>query len=136
MENNLNYAYLLIQNTIALTSSYVTATIVLQPGVEGIPQLADNNQLVLLVEVALGDVTSCELQFSGSNDGVQWFPETVANVTSSAQIITTPPYVIAASGNYRIPVQLKDNRVRIQFKCTGGTGAGSSIKIGAVVGVA
>lgn len=136
MENNLNYAYLIIQEEVVPTTSYQTATVILKPGVEGIPQIADNNQLILLVDVALGGRTSMEVQFSGSDDGVTWYPETVANVTSTFQTLTTPPYQIAASGQYRIPVQLKDKQVRIQYKATGGTDAGSSITIGAVVGVA
>ena len=135
MDNNLNYTYFLIQEDGSLDASYTQATVTIKPHMEALPQPSGNNQLVILVDLDLGSRTSCEILMEGSPDGITWYPETVATVSASAQVLSIAPYQMTVTGKYRIPVQIKDSHLRVSFKGTGGSATGSSLTMGAVVGV-
>ena len=135
MENNLNYAHVVIQPEIDLTTSYVSAETTIQNGLDGVGQIADNNQLILLVDLVLGAGASCQLVIQGSHDGTTWYQESVADVTAGTQTVTQPPYQFAESGNYPIPMQIRYNKVRVQFKRTGGSAGESNIQLAAIIAV-
>lgn len=125
-----------IRTAAILTTAYVAGTVI---GVENPPYMAGPvglyNQLTLYVSFTIGSLTTAELIIEFSNDGVDWYQETIDDIAAATGIITQRNSVrtFAATGKYRIPLPITDQFIRVSIKGTG-TVTGSSATINAIIG--
>lgn len=108
-----------IRASAVLTNSYVAATIL---GPQGLGQLLDpveNNQLVVLVKLTLGSLTSAEVKVEFSNDGTNYYQETAGSVSGGTSTDSLLTHTMTATGNYRLPISLVDRYVKVSVKGTG-----------------
>ena len=115
-----NYEPFTVRSAAILTTSYVAGTV--------ISNVAHNDQLMLYISFTIGSLTSLQLKIEFSYDGVTYYQET--NGSGSGQTITQTlaEHTWAATGNYRIPVPIKDRYIKISAKGTG-TVTNSSLTI-------
>ncbi len=116
-----------------LTNSYVQY--VLGFGTDGLP-VNLNNQLILYVHFTKGSLTTAEIIIEFSHDGINnWVQETYDDIAASTGIVTERPMVrqLAASGDYRIPVPINDQHIRVSVKGTG-TVTSSLMAVDAIIG--
>lgn len=125
-----------IRPTAILTTSYVPATVIggdNQPA-NSLENLWKNNQLILYVSFTKGSLTSGGIKIEFSNDGSNWYQETEDDLAASTGIITEilQTRIFTASGNYRIPVKITDQFIRVSAIGTGTT-TSSSMQINAII---
>lgn len=115
-----------------LTTSYVAGTVLSAPSVE----LHMLNQLVFYVNFTIGSLTSAEIKVEFSDDGTNYYEESIEGVPTAGVSIASP-YVrqLTASGTYRFAIPVKDKFIRISSKGTG-TVTSSSLAITGIVGIA
>ena len=95
-----------------LTNSYVTGTV--------LTQTRFHNQLIVLIKITLGSLTSVEMKLEFSPDNTTWFQEVIDAANSLSQFTTSQgDRTFTASGNYRIAIPISDNFIRISAKGTG-----------------
>jgi len=145
MYPNNNYRYLPLRIASILTTSYVAtpiigkvptdlATLPPDPAYLSGP-VGLQNQLILYVDFIKGSLTTAELIVEFSDDGLDWYQETLDDAAASTGIVTERPLVrtLGATGKYRIPVKINDQYIRVSIKGTG-TVTDSSAKINAIIG--
>ena len=110
-----------------LTGSYVAGT--------DIDIVNDQNQLVINIDFTVGSLTSAEVKVEFSHDGITWYQETFGSISAGTDTLSLGEHAISATGLYRLPVQIKDNHIRVSVKGTG-TVTGSSMTVDAIIGVA
>ncbi len=140
-----DYKTFSVRSAAILTNSYVAGTVigpapianpagalpVSSPGIE----LTSENQIVVLVKFTIGSLTDARIKLEFSNDGSTYYQETFATISTGTETDYLGEHVFTASGNYRIPVQLKDKYLKISAIGTG-TLTSSSMTIDTVIGVA
>lgn len=107
-----NYRKYPVRSSAILTSSYVAGTVVeLDPGA---------NQIVIYLGFTIGSLTTMELKVEFSNDNTTFYQETHQDsVTSGVAAQVLKSHQLSATGNYRIPIPVKDRFVKISVKGTG-----------------
>lgn len=128
------YNFYPIRSSLILTNSYVAGTVLgLGTLTSGVVNL--NNQLILYVQFTLGSLTTGEIKVEFSNDNATWVQETYDDIATSTGIATERSIVrtFAASGSYRIPIQINDKYIRISAHGTG-TVTSSLMQIDAIIG--
>lgn len=138
MYNQLDYHYYPILAPTVLTTSYVPYELQLTDPNSGavIQSLLQNDQLIIYGFLTLGSLTSMNLKVEFSNDNSTWVQETLDFVGSaSTGVINEYPFVrnIAQSGNFRIPIRIRDQYIRISVEGVG-TVTGSTFGFGVIVG--
>lgn len=130
-----NYGFYPVRTSTVLTTGYVTGQI-LGLGTKESGTVNLNNQLILYIHFTIGSLTTAEVIVEFSNDGLtNWVQETYDDIAASTGISTERLMTrsFAASGNFRIPIQMNDQYVRVSTKGTG-TVTGSLMAIDAIIG--
>jgi len=122
-----------VRSSTILTGSYVVGTVI---GPEVLVE--DQNQLVLYISFTIGALTSGQVKIEFSNDGTNYYQESIADLTTTfgTSIEKVLEHSYAASGNYRLPIEVKDRYIKISAKGTGADATGSLMQIDLVVGTA
>jgi len=129
---NQDYIISTVRDSLVLTGSYVAGTVVGPSDVQTILE----NQAVLYVSFTKGSLTTAEIKVEFSDDGITYYQETNGEfLSAAAQTNTIFEHSLAATGNYRIPIQIKDRYIKISAKGTG-TVTGSLMAIKLIIGVA
>ena len=103
-----------VRSALILTASYVNGTV--------ITDAWKHRQLIVLLQVTLGSLTSAELRIEFSPDNTTWFQEVIDAANSLSQFTTSQgDRTFTASGNYRVAIPIADNFIRIAVKGTGTT---------------
>lgn len=132
-----NYEFTPLRPSTVLTNAYVPLPVLglyNNGQLNGQPNL--NNQLILYVHATLGSLTTAELIVEFSHDGTtNWVQETVDNINLVTGVITEQPVIrtFAASGNFRIPIKINDQHIRVSVHGTG-TVTGSLMAVDAIIG--
>ena len=114
-----------VRSSAILTTSYVAGT-VLQP-------CNQYDQLIVLVNFTKGSLTSLEVKVEFSPDGTTYYQETASAVSGGTSTDTLLEHTMTATGNYRLPIPIKDHYIKISVKGTG-TVTGSAVKVVAILG--
>lgn len=126
-----------IRSSLVLTNSYVPGLVIGGQTTDAyfVGPCGLRNQLILYVDFTLGSLTSGEIKVEFSNDGIDWYQETIDDIASSTGIITERNSVrtFSATGKYRIPIKINDNYIRVSAHGTG-TATGSLMAINAIIG--
>lgn len=119
----------------ALTTSYVTATVVIgadtATGVFGNDGALSYDQLVLYVQTLLGASTENRIQLRWSPDGDNWFDYSAASTDGSTGVtsVYTQPFKFGTTGTFVIPVQIRAPFIAVLQKATtSATGAQQSVR--------
>lgn len=115
-----------VRASAVLTTGYVAGTVI-----ENVHQ---QNQLIVLAAFTLGSLTSAQIKVEFSPDNVTFYQETFSAVSAGTSTETPGEHSIAANGNYRLAIPMKDRFVRISVKGTG-TVTGSLMAIDAYTGI-
>lgn len=121
----LDYIVKPVRTAAILTNSYVAGTV--------LTELSSLNQLVLLIQFTKGSLTSAEYKIEFSPDNTTWYQETASSIAAGTSTDTLLEHTTTATGNLRVPIELKDRYVRISVKGTG-TVTSSSMTVDAIVG--
>lgn len=135
MYPTLDYKVIPIRSSAILTGSYVAGTAIgTAPNQQDIPY--KNNELLLLISLTIGSLTTADIIVEFSTDATDWYQESYEQVPT-AGVSAVVPYTrsFAATGNYRIAIPIKDRYIRVSSKGTG-TATGSLLAIQAVLGSA
>ena len=118
----------------------IRAAAALDPSSYEAATLIDNahqaNQLVLYVDLTLGDSDYLEIKIEDGHNGGDKYQEMYGLIDGSTGVETLQPAVkrIAQDGLWRIPVSIKAHQILVSVKgATSGTG--SSCAISAVLGI-
>lgn len=135
----LDYHYYSLRASSVLTNAYVVYPVTLVDAnntAMTIQSLIQTNQLIIYGFFTLGSLTSLNLKVEFSNDNVNWVQETFDAVDSATGVITELPIVrnITVAGNFRIPIRIRDQYVRISAEGVG-TVTGSLLTLGAIIAV-
>lgn len=127
-----DYKSITIRESAILTGSYVAGEVLSAPDFK----MNLLNQVVLYVDFTIGSLTSAEIIVEFSDDGTNYYQETLEDVPSSG-ISDADVYIrrIKQSGSYRFAIPIKDRFVRVSA-IGNGTATGSSMSIIGIVGVA
>jgi hypothetical protein len=128
--NDFDYKIYTIRDSAILTGSYVAGTVIGDPNI-----IYEKNQLVLLVDFEIGDLTSAEIKIEFSYDGTNYYQETIDQVDYSTGTITEILAVRQLTGDASlvIPLPIKYRFLKVSSKGTG-TVDNSLLSIIAVVG--
>jgi hypothetical protein len=88
----------------------------------------------LLASFTIGSLTSAQLKVEFSPDGTTYYQQTGVAYSNGTTTSVVNEYSMAATGNFRFEIPLKDNYIKISVKGTG-TVTGSSMSVDAVLGV-
>jgi len=122
-----------VRSSAILTGSYVAGTVI------GPNELVEEeNQLVIYVSFTIGALTSGQIKVEFSPDNSTYYQETIADLTTTfgTSIEKVLEHSYAATGLYRIPIEVKDRYIKISAKGTGADATGSLMQIDLVVGTA
>jgi len=114
-----------IRDAAILTTSYVAGNI--------LSEVHDRNQLIILVDLTMGDLTSAELKVEFSDDGTNYYQETASSVSGGTISESLGERVFTESGSYRVLVPINDRYVKVSAKGTGDI-TDSSMALKAIVG--
>jgi len=115
-----------LRASLVLTNAYVNSSSVASSA-EG------ENQLILLIDVTLGSLTSVEIKVEFSDDDATFFQESFGVISGGTDTLTLGEHTITADGNYRLPIPVLDRFFRIAAKGTG-TVTGSLLAVDGVLG--
>ncbi len=121
-----DYKYIPVRTAAITTNSYVAGTVIEEAHL--------SNQLIVLAQVTLGSLDSVEIRVRFGPDNSTWYQETFQAIAAGTATETLGEHTIAANGNYRIPVEIKDRYIEIAVKGTG-TVTSSSVAVSAILGV-
>lgn len=124
---NQDYTIKPVRAAAILTANYVAGTVIKRAELQ--------NQLLVYVYFTKGSLTTLEVKIEFSDDGVTYVQETFSAISGATSTETAGVHQFGATGNYRIPVEIKDQFIKISVKGTG-TVDDSSCAVKAVVGVA
>lgn len=125
-----------VREAAILTTSYVAGTVVKRDNShlsENKQHIENFDQLILLVEFTIGSLTDARIKVEFSSDGTTYYQESYGSTSAGVRTVRVLESKLTASGNYRIPIDIKDRFIRISAKGTG-TVTGSSLAISAVLG--
>lgn len=135
----IDYTAKVLRASAILTNAYVAGTVlgVNPPVTASDPMPRYFNQLVLYIAFTLGSLTSLQVKVEFSPDnGVTWYQESVGSIGTIGSPTTETDGVLehsfSATGNYRLPVNIADDQIRVSVKGTG-TVAGSAVAITAAL---
>ena len=113
MPPNSDYRVAAIRASTVLTGSYVAGTLLRD-------DISKYNQLVVLVDITLGSLTSAEVRVEFSLDNVRWFQKPFQLVISSTQAsVSSGEYTFTVDGLYPMDFPIAYNFIRISAKGTG-----------------
>lgn len=107
----LDYTIKDVRSSLILTNSYVAGTV--------LTGCQEYNQLEVLVSFTKGSLTSLEVKIEFSHDGSTYYQETASAVSGGTSTDSIMEHTMTATGNYRIPVPIKDSNIKISVKGTG-----------------
>jgi len=122
---NQDYETLVIRDTAILTNSYVETSI---RGFNDNLDLADKNQVVLLMDFVIWSLDSLDMIVEFSSDNVNYYQETSMELFWSIWRFTLFEYTFTSTWNYRVSFPIKDRYMKIKVKWTWTT-TSSSLKI-------
>lgn len=132
------YLFKPIRSAAILTNSYVAGTVI---GAGTTNATADaihpalNNQLIIYVDFTIGSLTDLLIKVEFSDDNSDFYQETFDSISGGTDTESAAERKFTATGKYRLAIPIKDNYIKISAKGEG-TVTSSSLKIGAVIGVA
>ena len=129
-----DYSYQAVRSSAVLTGSYVGGTVLGTPGTVPLQSYL-LNQVVIYIDLTLGNLTSAEVKVEFSNDNSDFYQETAVAISGGVAGTSLLAYTFTASGKYRIPVPVKDKYIRISAKGTGDV-TNSLMAVNAIVGIA
>jgi len=116
-----------IRPSAILTNSYVAGVT--------LTDLKYKNQLVLFIDFTKGSLTTAEVKIEFSDDGVNFYQETVQGTLSGANLPETlAVHQFSATGKYMVAIPIKCSAVKVSANGTG-TVTDSLMAISAIVGV-
>jgi len=110
-----------------LTTGYVAGTVLSDCGLM--------NQLVLLINFTIGQLTDMSIKIEFSDDNSTWYQETTNSISAGVCTESAASHKYSATGKYRLPVEIKDRFIRVSA-IGNGTVTDSTLTIDAVLGVA
>jgi len=118
MIRSTSYVNKAIRTAAVLTNAYVAGTIL---GAESSkPTLVHEfTQMIVNVDLTLGNLTSAQLKVEFSNDDTTYEQESNSSVSGGTSTLTLNEYSMSATGNYRIPIKILDRYIKISCKGTG-----------------
>ncbi len=120
-----SYSTKVVRPAAILTTSYDSWNV--------IGPVDSKNQLIVYFFYTKGDSTSAQLKIEFSDNWTDYVQETFNVVSGWTSTETLWERTFTTSGNYRIPVPIKDKYIKISTKATG-TVTSSSVAINAIVG--
>jgi len=119
-----------VRSAAILTGSYVAGTVL---GIDELrPEL--NSEMVVLVKFTKGSLDSASVKIEFSPDNSTYYQETASSISGTTSTLSLLEHTMSATGNYRIPVPIKDSYIKISALGTG-TATNSTMTIDAIVGV-
>ena len=117
----LNYSKKTLRSSAILTGSYVAADILGPQGKSTPLDPVENNQLVVLIALTLGSLTSAEVKVEFSDDGSTYYQETGSSVDVSTGLSTDAviAHTYSATGNYSILIPIVDSDTKVSVKRIG-----------------
>ena len=115
----------------AVTAAYTSVAVL---GTDTTHNTTDNaifDQLILYVGFLIGSLTDILVKVEASSDQVRWYAVSMLNTSTGA--VSILPFKLAASGDYRIPVAIKDKYLRVSLLGEG-TATNSQIRVDACLG--
>jgi len=100
-----------VREEAVLTGSYVAAT--------SQETKTWHNQLIIYYSFTKGSLSSSELKVEFSNDNSTWYRETSSSLSSGTSTDDVVEHTFDSTGNFRIPIAIKDRYVRVSVKGTG-----------------
>lgn len=96
----------------------------------------EKNQLILAIDFTLGDLTSADIIIEYSQDGTNYYQETLQSIDYTTGVITEVPAVHTLTGDAAVYIAtpIKWRYVRVTSTGTG-TVTGSLLAINAMIGV-
>ena len=121
-----DYRVTSIRAAAVLTTSYVVGTRLTN-------DIWRYNQLIVLVQLTLGSLSSAEVRVEASLDDSTWFKLPLTFPQTQTQLIVNPgEYTMTSSDNYAIAIPIAYNFIRISAKGTG-TVTDSTMTIDAIL---
>ncbi len=115
-----------VRTAAILTNSYVAGT--------DLTAITRFNQMVILIDLTLGSLTSAELKVEFSSNGTDFFQETSSAIAGGIDSVTPLAHQMSTTGLQTLNIPILANHIRISIKGTG-TVTGSSAAIVATLGV-
>jgi hypothetical protein len=134
--SNTDYILRPIRSAAILTNAYVAGTTLGAETTTTLSQPNEYNQLVLLISLTKGSLTSAEVKVEFSPDNTTYYQETAEKVDTATGIATDAviEHQFTATGNYRLAIPCTDRYIKVSAKGTG-TVTSSSMTINAVLGM-
>jgi hypothetical protein len=123
---NQDYALKTVRASAILTNSYVAGTV--------IGPVYDQNQLVVLISLTFAALTDARVKVEFSPDGSTYYQESFQALSGTTDTVSLGEHKMAASGNYRIAIPIKDKFIKISALGTG-TLTACAMSIDAVIGI-
>ena len=114
-----------VRSSAILTTSYVAGTVIDTEGIR--------NQLVIYADFTIGSLTDAQIKVEFSRDGDTYYQETFSSTSAGTDTLSLGVHKMAATGKYRIALDLMDRYVKISSIGTGTT-TGSLLAISANMG--
>lgn len=132
------YSPYVIRAAAILTAAYVAGTDISPSSINLNESIFVYDKLQLFVDFTIGSLTSTTLKIEFSDDGTNWYQETVEAIgtPSGGSVITTENLntrTFIATGKYRISLDINNKWIRVSAIGTG-TLTGSSLAITAILG--
>lgn len=127
-----DYAPQTIRDAAILTGSHVAGTVLGPLSGAGLnPALA--NQLQLLVDFTIGNLTTGEVKVEFSHDGTNYFQDTFLSISGATATASAGVYQFASTGKYILNIPIKCAYIKVSAKGNG-TATSSSMSILALLG--
>lgn len=133
---NLNYGFKNVRAAAVLTNSYVAGTVMSPTDSDG-DSPHTNNQLIIYVQLTIGNLTSADVKVEFSHDGGVVYPymqECFDSVSAGVDTVSLGVHRMSSTGNYRLAIPIKDKYIKVSAIGNGDV-TGSSMKIDAALGV-
>ena len=111
----LDYEYKVIRESEQLTVWYVASWV---RGESDNLDLTGKNQVILLVDLSLWNLTSMEMKAEFSHNNIDYYQETSLDVSWGTWIANLFEYTFNEDGKFRIAYPIKDRYMRISVKWT------------------
>lgn len=118
----------------ASNTAVTTYTSVAVLGVDTTHQTTDNaifDQLILYVGFIKGSLDDMLVKVETSPDQLRWYVVSMLNTSTGA--VSILPFKLSATGDYRIPVQIKDKYIKVSLLGEG-TVTSSQVRVDAAIG--
>ena len=115
----------------AVTAAYTSVVVLGTDTTSNLQDCAMFDQLILYVGFIIGSLTDILVKVESSADQVRWYAVSMLNTTTGA--VSILPFKLAATGDYRIPVAIKDKYIRVSLLGEG-TATSSQVRVDACLG--